>query len=66
MDFLNEVIGFETGKITANECRFCHIEQAPLEIEEEILKNKTTCESEDLKELGEIVDKAIEEGSFLI
>ena len=30
---------FETGKLTANECRLCHMEEAPLEIEEKILKD---------------------------
>lgn len=29
---------FKTENLTSSECRFCHIEQAPLRIQEKILK----------------------------
>lgn len=29
---------FETGVLTANECRFCHMEEAPDKVKEQILK----------------------------
>lgn len=30
---------FETGELTTNECRLCHMEEAPKEIEEQLLKD---------------------------
>ncbi len=29
---------FKTGVLTANECRFCHMEEAPEKVKEQILK----------------------------
>ena len=30
---------FETGKLTAQECQFCHMQQAPIQIEDDIEEN---------------------------